>query len=59
MGLLLFILTLGKVGYRERVQRLFEPRAYGYEAATKDFGYNPLTLREGIVEEVKEYLGQR
>lgn len=52
----LYGVTLGRVDYREKVQRLCEPRAYSHEAATRDFGYAPRTFREGIVDEVKEYL---
>ena len=51
--------TLGRVDYREKVQRLCEPRAYSHEAATRDFKYAPRTFREGIVDEVKEYLSAR
>lgn len=52
---LVYILTLGKVDYREKVQRLCEPRVYSHDDATRDFGYTPMTFRVGIVDEVKEY----
>lgn len=51
----IYCLTLTKVDYRERVQRLCEPRCYSHKQATADFGYNPMTFREGIVGEVEEY----
>lgn len=52
----IYIFTLTKKDYREKVQRLVEPRVYSHESATKDFGYNPMTFEEGIVDEVKQYL---
>lgn len=53
---ILFVLTLSKKDYREKVQRLCEPRVYSHMEATKAFGYNPRPFQVGIVEEVKEYL---
>jgi nucleoside-diphosphate-sugar epimerase len=47
--------TLGKNDLREKVQRLVEPRVYDHDEATRDFGYNPLTLREGLISEIEEY----
>ena len=44
----IYILSLKKIDYREKVQRLVEPRAYGHEAATKDFGYNPVEFAVGV-----------
>jgi len=54
---IIYCLTFTKADYRERVQRLCEPRCYSHEQATEDFGYNPMTFREGIVGEVEEYSG--
>ena len=51
----IWALTLGKKDLREKVQRLVEPRVYNHDAATRDFGYNPLTLREGLIPEIEEY----
>jgi len=48
-------LTLGKKDFREKVQRMVEPRAYSYEAAAKDFGYAPLEFKDGIKEEIALY----
>lgn len=56
---LLYLITFTKVDYRERVQRLVEPRVYSHEEATKDFGYSPITFEEGIVDEVKQYIQNR
>ncbi|MBD5399069.1 MAG: hypothetical protein HDR57_00305 [Treponema sp.] len=52
----IYLLTLTRKDYREKVQRLVEPRVYSHENAAKDFGYNPMTFEEGIVDEVKQYL---
>lgn len=53
---LVYGLTLGKKDYREKVQRLCEPRAYPYKAAAEAFGYTPRNFQVGIIDEVKEYL---
>lgn len=47
--------SFGRIDYREKVQRLCEPRVFSYEKANKDFGYSPRTFREGVIEEIKEY----
>ncbi len=56
MARVLKTLTLGKIDYIERVQRMGEDRSYSHEKATNDFGYNPMTFEEGIQIEVQEYL---
>ncbi len=53
---LIFIFSLFKIDYREKVQRLCEPRVYSHEQARNDFGFNPRSFEVGIVDEVKEYL---
>ena len=53
---IIFILTFGKKDYREKVQRLVEPRVYSHDEAKQIFGYNPQTFYEGIVNEVKQYI---
>jgi len=55
----LFILSFTKVDYREKVQRLVEPRAYSHDEATQDFGYDPVDFREGVWGEVASYLAQK
>ncbi|MCI8400952.1 MAG: hypothetical protein HFI38_02460 [Lachnospiraceae bacterium] len=55
----IYMLTLGKKDYREKVQRLVEPRIYGHEKATQDFGYAPRTFQEGIIDEVRMYTRQK
>jgi uncharacterized protein YbjT (DUF2867 family) len=56
MARILKTLTLGKIDYRERVQRMGEDRNYSYDNATIDFGYNPMTFEKGIQIEVQDYL---
>ncbi len=53
---LVYLLTAGKKDFREKVQRLCEPRVYPHEEATRDFGYEPRTFRSAIGDEVREYL---
>lgn len=50
------ILTLGKVDYVEKVQRMTEDRCFSHEDAKIDFGYMPEQFKIGIAREVKEYL---
>jgi uncharacterized protein YbjT (DUF2867 family) len=49
-------LTLGRIDYIERVQRMGEDRNYSHDNATSDFGYNPMPFEKGIQIEVQEYL---
>ena len=51
-----YCLTLGKKDYREKVQRLVEPRAYPHDEATRDFSYAPMAFCDGVAPEVAEYL---
>jgi len=55
---LLYLATLTKIDYREKVQRLVEPRAYPHADATRDFGYAPMGFSEGVKGEVEAYLLQ-
>lgn len=50
------VLTLGKIDYVERVQRMGEDRSYPHAKAEKDFNYNPMSFEEGIQVEVNQYL---
>ena len=52
----IFLISFGKIDYREKVQRLCEPRTFSYEKASNDFGYSPRTFEVGIVDEVNEYV---
>ncbi|RDW21503.1 hypothetical protein CWR48_03395 [Oceanobacillus arenosus] len=49
-------LSLGKVDYIEKVQRMGEDRNYSHKEATIDFGYSPMTFEKGIQIEVQEYI---
>ncbi|MGF7057742.1 NAD-dependent epimerase/dehydratase family protein [Brassicibacter mesophilus] len=51
-------LTIGKVDYIEKVQRMSEDRSFSHEAAAVDFGYQPEPFETGIAREVKEYFGR-
>ena len=55
----IYLATLGKIDFREKVQRLVEPRAYGHEAAAKDFGYAPAPFAIGIREEIEMYKAEK
>lgn len=55
----LYILTIGTKDYREKVQRLCEPRVYSHEEASKAFGYSPRNFQIGIIDEVNEYKRER
>lgn len=50
-----YLVSLGKVDYREKVQRLVEPRNYPHDEASRDFGYNPMPFAEGLRREVELY----
>lgn len=52
---ILYFFSLKRVDLREKVQRLCEPRVFSHEAATKAFGFYPMTFEEGIIQEVMDY----
>ncbi|MEA4870971.1 MAG: NAD(P)H-binding protein [Christensenella sp.] len=55
----LYLVSFTKADYREKVQRLVEPRAYPHDDATRDFGYDPVDFREGVWGEVAAYLARK
>lgn len=55
----LFCGTFGRFDYREKVQRMIEPRVFSHENAASDFGYSPVTFAEGVKEEVEQYLSNK
>ena len=55
----IYLLTFGKVDYREKVQRLVEPRAFDYKEASLDFGYSPMSFKEGVKDEINQYKLQK
>ena len=52
---MLYLVTFTKKDFREKVQRLVEPRTFSYEDAAHDFGYSPVTFEEGVKTEVEAY----
>lgn len=55
----IYVLTLSKLDFREKVQRLVEPRAYPHDDAARDFHYAPVGFSEGVRDEVEKYLLQK
>lgn len=55
----IYFLTFKKIDYREKVQRLVEPRAYSHEKATKDFEYHPVPFEVGVRKEIQMYKGSK
>jgi uncharacterized protein YbjT (DUF2867 family) len=53
---LLFIITFGKVDYREKVQRLIESRNFSHSEAAMDFDYSPVSFEEGVKDEIAEFI---
>ena len=53
----IYYISLKKIDFREKVQRLCEPRAYDHDEATADFGYAPMNFNDGIKDEIREYRG--
>ena len=49
------MLTLGKVDYVEKVQRMGEDRSYPHDAAKLDFSYSTMPFEDGLRIEIKEY----
>jgi nucleoside-diphosphate-sugar epimerase len=55
-GWIIYIISLGRIDYREKIQRLVEPRAFDHDAAVRDFDFSPVDFKEGVKKEVEEYL---
>lgn len=54
-----YFLTLKRKDFREKVQRLCEPRTFSYLEAAEAFGYSPRTFQDGVKNEVAQYLKER
>ncbi|WP_099205678.1 NAD-dependent epimerase/dehydratase family protein [Scatolibacter rhodanostii] len=54
-AIVLYGVSLTKIDYREKVQRLCEPRVFSYQEAKEAFGYSPIVFEEGITNEIKDY----
>ena len=55
----LYFVTFKKKDYREKVQRLVEPRAYSCEDAKRDFGYAPMNFLDGLKAETELYMASK
>ena len=53
---MLKVFTLGKIDFIEKVQRMGEDRSFSHDAASRDFGYNPMPFTDGVELEVKQYI---
>ena len=58
-AVIIWILTLGRSDYREKVQRLCEDKAFPHESASKAFGFKPRSFKDGIAEEIDDYLSRK
>ncbi|MFW6351871.1 MAG: NAD-dependent epimerase/dehydratase family protein [Bacteroidota bacterium] len=58
-ALFLYGVTAGKIDFRERVQRMVEPRTFSHDEASRDFGYSPVGFKEGITKEIDEYVTKK
>lgn len=59
MGRICKFITLGYVDYVEKVQRMGEDRSFPHDKASRDFGYKPMTLAQGLKYEIDDYLYQK
>ncbi len=53
---ILYYLSLKRFDFRERVQRLVEPRVFSHDDASRDFNYAPMSFENGIINEIEEYI---
>lgn len=56
---LIYLITLSKVDYREKVQRMIEPRMFDHSDAAADFRYSTKEFSEGVKSKVAQYLKRR
>jgi len=52
-------ISIGKIDYIEKAQRMGEDRNFSHDEAKKDFGYSPEPFKIGIAREVNEYLKEK
>ena len=55
----IYVLSLGRMDFREKVQRLCEDRSYPHDEAARDLGYDPMPFAEGLRLEVDAYLQEK
>lgn len=53
---ILYLISLKKIDYREKVKRLVEHRAFSHDDASRDFNYAPMGFDKGIINEIEEYI---
>ena len=53
------IVTLGRLDYVERVQRMSENRNFSHEQATRDFNYDPDSFNDNLKNEVLLYMKRK
>ena len=53
------IVTLGRLDYVERVQRMSENRNFSHEQATQDFNYEPESFNDNLKNEVLLYMKRK
>lgn len=54
-AVVIYIISFRNIDYREKVQRLCEPRVYSHAKATEAFGYDPVEFKVGVSKELEEY----
>lgn len=59
MGKALKFITLNRVDYIERIQRMGEDRNFSHDDAKTDFNYSPMLFADGLKIEVEEYLNNK
>jgi len=56
MAFKLYWLSFRKIDYREKVQRMVESRAIPHDDSTRDFGYEPMSFKDGLKSEIMQFL---
>lgn len=56
MGRILKLITLNRIDYVEKIQRMGEDRSFPHEASKTDFNYSPMSFKVGLKMEIEEYL---
>ena len=56
---MLYLVSIGEKDFREKVQRLVEPRTFDHSDAARDFGYSPVSFEVGVKSEIEEYKALR
>jgi nucleoside-diphosphate-sugar epimerase len=59
MGRMLKLITLNRIDYVEKIQRMGEDRNFPHDAAKADFNYSPMSFKDGLKMEVEEYLASK